>query len=64
MPEQETCEVRLNFRVTKRQASALAWLATKNHSTRSAEERAWLDEVADEQEREERDARQDDQRSV
>jgi len=56
MPEQETCDVRWNGRITHRQAGALAWLATKNHSTRSAEFRAWLDKVADEQEREERDA--------
>jgi hypothetical protein len=51
----ETCDVRLNFRVTVRQARALGWLATKNRSTRSAEERAWLDGLVAEQEREERE---------
>jgi hypothetical protein len=51
----ETCEIRLNFRVTVRQARALEWLATKNRSTRSAEERTWLDGLVQEQEREERE---------
>ena len=54
MPEQETCDVRLNFRVTVRQAEELARLATESHSSRSAEFRAWLNaKIA---EREEQDA--------